>query len=353
MEKRLTKILSLALALTLFIPVLVFGEGMKDIETSPYKKEIMKLVEEGILSGYPDKTFKPENSITRGEFAKMMSNALKLEEDKGSGKIFKDVVGKWHQGAVGAVYKAGLMEGTGKGNFKPEEKITREQMIVVVIRGLKMEELSRELKLEPEFKDSAKISFWAKDQIALAQKIGLLGEMDNFNPLKPADRQTVAKLTYELVYNREIYENNFETIIKPEEDPGDEKPGENNEEADKSKEDKPGDKTSEERLSYDEIVSKYMGKLESLQSTYTGKLNSLYNQARKEYEEGGKPTEIYNKYSGIASSLEAEADAEVSSLLSQLESELSKYGYDTSIVGEIQSQYEQIKATTEDSILNP
>ena len=349
MQKKLAKVLLLILILTLFIPALVFGEEMKDLETSPYKEEILKLIEDGALSGYPDGTFRPEKNITRGEFAKMITNALKLEEDKEGGKFFKDVVGKWHQGAVGAVYKAGLMVGTGEDKFEPEENITREQMVAVVIRGLKLEELSKELKLESEFKDSAKISSWAKYQIGLAQKIGLLSEMDNFNPLEPADRQTVAKLTYELVYNREIYKKNFDTIIKPEEDVNEEKPEEEKDE-EKNKEE---DKFEEEKPSYDAIVSKYTSQLQSLQSKYTGELNNLYSQAKSEYEDGGKPTEIYNKYSEIAMALESQADAEVSSVLSQLENELIKYGYDTFIVNELQMEYERIKSETEDSLLNP
>ena len=346
MQRKLARILSLTLVLTLFIPILVLGQGMKDLEKSPYKKEIMKLIEDEVVSGYSDNTFRPEKNITRGEFSKMIANALKLKEDKEGGKAFKDVVGKWHQGYVGAVYKAGLMEGMGKGNFGADENITREQMIVVVIRGLGMEKLSQELKLEPEFKDSTKISFWAKDQVALAQKIGLLNGVDTLNPRGSADRQTVAKLTYELIYNREVYEKNFKTLVESGKDIDEKKP------TDEKKPEQSGggwvppivdEKPKEEKTHYEILVDKYIGELEDLETHYIGELLKLYNEGKKEYDSASDKAAVANKYKNKAKVLETEADKEVEAILLQMKQELNKYGYDTSIVDETRKAYEQKK----------
>lgn len=359
MKKRFLNVVSLVLVLAMFVPVFSFGEGMKDLEISPYKEEIQKLIEDGVLSGYTDGTFRPEGSITRGEFTKMIANALKLKADKDSAKNFKDVKGKWYEGYVGAVYKAGLMEGTGKTTFSPEENVTREQMAVILIRGLDMEKTANEIKIDLEFVDSENISSWAKNSVVLACKIGIIEGIKNedgtisFNPEKDADRQIVAKIAYELVYNHETYIKNVDELSSSKEA---EKKDENkNETKETEKKDKNGQTQTNEKPDKASVVSKYTSKLSSLQSKYEGKLSSLVSKAKSEYEANKdnpdfSVTELYNKYESLGRSLESQADSEVESVLSQLEGELSSNGYDTSVVNDLRSQYEQAKTSAEDSL---
>lgn len=357
MKKRFLNVVSLVLVLAMFVPVFSFGEGMNDVETSPYKDEILKLLEEGILSGYPDGTFKPEGSITRGEFTKMIAKALKLEEDKESAKNFKDVKGKWYEGYVGAVFKAGLMEGTSKTTFAPEKNVTREQMIVILIRGLKMEELAKEMSLELVFKDGDTVSPWAKDHIALANKIGLINGDGtiSFNPKEYSDRQTVAKFTFELIYNNETYNKKvFDLYNSNEKEEKDDKKGNVNEPVKEDTEE--AKKDDDKKPDYDSIVSKHKSELSSLQSKYEGELSSLLSQAKREYEANKdnpdfSVTEFYKKYEGLGRNLEGQADSEVESVLSVLGEELKSNGYDTSIVDDLRSQYEEAKEDKEDSIL--
>lgn len=338
MKKGLLPLLSLVLVLVL-VPNFVIGEGLKDIEASPYKIEIEKLVTEGIILGYPDGTFMPEATITRAELSSIFVRSLKLEPDSDAANHFIDVKGKWHQGIIGGVYKSGLMIGKSKLEFVPEENVTMEELAVILIRGFDLEKSANELKIKAEFTDNDKIATWSKNSVALAYDIELINGTLNddgtitFNPKKHVDRQTVAKLVYELIYNKDIYNKRLNDLIKLDED------------SEKSE-------VVDEKPTYESIVSKYNSKMNSLQLKYVGLLDSLLEQAKIEYNnEKDNPdfsiTSMYFKYESIALDYETQADREVDDILSLLEGELNQFGYDASIASEMLKQYNEIKESTE------
>lgn len=345
MKKILTVMLALIMLTSFAIPSL--AEGLKDLEGSKYKTEIEKLVEDGTLAGYPDGSFKPQSGITRGELARILATTLNLEEDKESAVHFTDVVGKWNQGYVGALYKAKIMVGIGADKFGQDNDVTREELAVILLRIFNLEETANELALDIEFKDAETISSWAKNAVSFANKIGLMSGIENadgsfkFSPKTSGARELVGKLVYELKYNREIYEETIVAIEKAsQEKPKDETKAE----------EKPEEKPAENKPSYDSIVSKYTSKLTSLQSSATSKADSLIAQAKAEYEAnkntpGFSASQLYDKYMGIAQGIASQVDGQVSSILSSLESELSSHGYDTSVVGDLQSQYDEARAS--------
>lgn len=331
--------LALSLLLSFAIPSL--AEGLKDLEGSKYKVEIEKLVEDGTLTGYPDGTFKPMNGITRGELAKILAVTLKLEEDKESAKHFADVVGKWNQGYVGALYKAKIMIGIGQDKFGQDNDVTREELAVIMLRIFNLEELANEMALEIELNDIASISTWAKNAVTFASKIGLMESLEGkFEPKALGERELVAKLVYELKYNKETYDESIEVLkgeIK-----GEAKP------EDKKEDSKPAE-TGQNKPSQESIVSKYYAMLSSLQSNAQSQYDSLYAQAKVEYEAnknnpGFSPSELYAKYEAIGLGKLAEIDGQVSSILSSLESELSSHGYDTSVVADFQAEYDAARS---------
>ncbi len=347
MKKRVLFLLSTVLVLSLLIPTFVFGDCLTDIETSPYKVEIEKLVEEGIIFGYPDKTFKPEGTISREELVSILVKALKLEEDKDAGSNFIDVKSTWSEGIVGAVYNKGIMIGKSKTEFGPKDNITKEEMAVLLLRAFGLEEVSKELKLETEFEDNEVLGLWSKYSVSLAFKLGLFNATTNkdgtmsFNPKLLVDRQTVAKLVYELISNEKVYKDRVNTLKL-------ESTGENKDVNDETNK----NEANNEKRTYDSIVAKYTNQLSLLESKYSGILDSLMSQAKAEYEQNKdnqdfSVTALYKKYEAIAREYEVQADSEVSSVLSQLSSELTQYGYDTSIVGELQQQYEAKKEAIE------
>ena len=83
----------------------------------------------GYCSGYEDGTFKPSATITRAEAAVMIANAAGLEQDATGAAGFTDSIPAWAQGSVGAVVNAGFMSGYPDGTFAANQSITRAEAV--------------------------------------------------------------------------------------------------------------------------------------------------------------------------------------------------------------------------------
>ncbi|NBD27275.1 chitobiase/beta-hexosaminidase C-terminal domain-containing protein [Paenibacillus glycinis] len=121
----------------------------------------------GILSGYPDGTFRGGNGLTRAEFVVILSRVFHLNAAVASGKPeFADASSHWARGYIEAFAKAGYIKGFPDGSFKPDGKITRAQAVVlingIVGRGL-------QLVTAPRF-DDVPPGHWAYPAIMAAAK---------------------------------------------------------------------------------------------------------------------------------------------------------------------------------------
>lgn len=353
MKKRFIKSMVFALIFTMLIQANVFAEKVTDIDESEFKVEIEKLIEDGIIKGYPDNTFRPLGNITRSELSTVLVRALDLKEDFKSGEHFIDAKDKWYQGYVGALHKVGIIKGKTEKTFVPNDNITRQELAVILIRAFGLEEAALELKIESDLKDFNEIPNWAKYSVSLANKIGLMKEIKSkdvnlFEGSKLADRQLVAKLVYELKYNKKSYEDTINKLLET------------------KKEDRPIDKTTdkvvdkvnekskektekETKPSYDSIVEKYVSKLTDLEEEANKQVDDLISQAKAEYKAnkntpGFSVGKLYDKYMEIGTKAAEEIDKQVNTILSDLESELTNYGYDTDIISELQAQYEESKS---------
>ena len=77
----------------------------------------------GIITGYPDGTFKPNKPITRAEFAAI---AARFDETQsGKSATFSDVIGHWAAKEIGIAYYNDWIKGYPDGTFKPDQNITR------------------------------------------------------------------------------------------------------------------------------------------------------------------------------------------------------------------------------------
>ncbi|MCG9969971.1 Ig-like domain-containing protein, partial [Pelotomaculum terephthalicicum JT] len=148
--------------------------SLNDITGHWAMDNINKLVDMGCINGYPDGSFKPDHTITRAEFATMLVKAFKLESQ--GGKIFADTASHWAKDYLVAAAANGVINGYDNNTFGPDDLITREQMAVMIVKAAKLNMVTE----ETAFADSGSISGWAGEAMATAAKNGLIkGYPDN------------------------------------------------------------------------------------------------------------------------------------------------------------------------------
>ena len=148
----------------------------------------------GYISGYPDSTFKPGNTITRAEFVSILGKALKLAAYNPAAPDFSDVAqGDWFYGSVEDAVYAGIVKGYG-GAFKPDDPITREEMAVILVKALNEQaQAGSSMNSGTAFKDDASISAWAKGFVAVAVQDGLIKGYPGDNSFRPKSAATRAE----------------------------------------------------------------------------------------------------------------------------------------------------------------
>ncbi|ERT62729.1 S-layer homology domain-containing protein, partial [Peptoniphilus sp. BV3AC2] len=110
-----------------------FGSNNTKVEP---KKEVKEVKERGhheaYMYGYPDGTFRPNANITRAEAAAMISRLKGYSLNDKTAPEFKDSKVGWFKAAINAVFKNGLMKGYKDGNFRPNDKITRAEFAQMI-----------------------------------------------------------------------------------------------------------------------------------------------------------------------------------------------------------------------------
>lgn len=134
-----------------------------DVSEKHWAKESIELVTKaGLFKGYPDTSFKPDETITRGEFAAVIYNFLDLESSTGLVNNFKDIDDHWAKSYILKLASLKYINGYSDETFRPNNKIKRDECVVLVNRALNRGPLNG-AKLE--FIDVPE-SYWAYKDIA-------------------------------------------------------------------------------------------------------------------------------------------------------------------------------------------
>ena len=103
-------------------------------DTAWYAAAVSTLSKMGVISGYPDGTFRPNAPITRAEFAAMIARFD--ETAKSADTPFTDISGHWAENAIGKAYGNGWIKGSSKTVFCPESNLTRAETATLLNRVL-------------------------------------------------------------------------------------------------------------------------------------------------------------------------------------------------------------------------
>jgi S-layer homology domain len=168
---------------------------------------IKALVEKEIIKGYPDGTFKPDQPVTRAEFAALLNRAFDLKEVRAARK-FKDVPKKfWAAEVIQKAYKGGFLSGYPNGTFAPKQNIIRIQSLVSLVNGSKLEP-SGTLDINGVFGDAAQVPSYGQNALIAATQrcVAVSVEFDssklpggNFGPNTVATRADVAAYIHQVL----------------------------------------------------------------------------------------------------------------------------------------------------------
>ncbi len=150
---------------------------------------IMFMVDKGILKGTGPGYFSPDRPARRSEFAVIMVKALNLPVEN-TELNFKDVQTKhWAYSFIAAAQKAGLMSGYPDGTFKPDKEVTRGEMAVILVRAFGLEKTGT----ATEFSDVPSDYWAAEAILTLADNKITKGYEDRtFRPSLPVRRSEAA-----------------------------------------------------------------------------------------------------------------------------------------------------------------
>lgn len=152
-------------------------------------EEALKVARPGYMTGYPDKTFKPKNAMTRAEVSAVFTRIMTHGEKVGAFSSFRDIDdSKWYASSVGYMEKKGLINGYKDGTFKPQKTITRAEFARILAGYANLTPING----GTDYRD-VKSSHWASGYIAAVEQAGLMSGRGKgrFAPSENITRQEV------------------------------------------------------------------------------------------------------------------------------------------------------------------
>jgi parallel beta-helix repeat protein len=152
--------------------------------TNHWAREFIEgLVAMGIVSGFPDNTFKPDAPLNRGQYAALLAKAFDIAP-KRNATVFQDVADNfWGKAAVEKVNRAGFMSGYPDSTFRPDQNLIRVQAIVALVAGLQLK--GGNPNSLTKYSDRVQIPSYATDAVATATERKMIVNYPSVNQLEP------------------------------------------------------------------------------------------------------------------------------------------------------------------------
>ncbi|WP_249897903.1 Ig-like domain-containing protein [Paenibacillus sp. PK3_47] len=113
----------------------ISGAAYNDVTAGHWAVNAISLVSSsGIMKGYEDGSFKPNQTITRAEMATILSRLITVAGE--NAVSFSDITGHWAQAAVEMTARAGIITGYENGTFRPNQSLTRAEAVTIINRAL-------------------------------------------------------------------------------------------------------------------------------------------------------------------------------------------------------------------------
>lgn len=170
------------------------------------------LVQHKVVSGYPNDEFRPEQPVTRAEFAAMLQAAFGEKSVLQTELNFKDVSSDfWAASAIANTTASGFWSGYPDQTFRPQQTMSRANALFVLAKGLNLKAESPPEEVLKIYKDGERVAEDAREAIAAATEAGLVVNYPNpqfLNPNQSATRAEAAAFVYQAL----VHTNRAEKI---------------------------------------------------------------------------------------------------------------------------------------------
>lgn len=190
MKKRIALLLVSAICVSTVPAATAASQTFTDVpEDSPYSQAIQAAVEQGFMGGYGEGKFGPDDSVTRAQIVQVLYN--KYGEGTGTDSGFTDVAADmWYAKAVTWAVRRGVVSGYGNGKFGPDDTLTREQIATIFYNFAGRPEVDGDLN---EYTDMDSVDGYAVVPMIWAIKNGIVAASGSaLTPDADASRGQVA-----------------------------------------------------------------------------------------------------------------------------------------------------------------
>ncbi len=185
------KIFSVVITVMMIMSLMICGQAasFSDVEaTHKNYTAITTLADMGIINGYTDGTFKPDNAVTRAEMAKLISVLYGYDVNSVAKSPFTDVADDhWAVTFIATMKDVGIINGMGDGTFLPNNEVTYEQSLKMIVCALNWGEIAAQASTPED---------WSLGYRQQALKLGITKGVVVDSNSSPAPRGTIAQLLY-------------------------------------------------------------------------------------------------------------------------------------------------------------
>ena len=181
---------------------------------------ILALVDRKIFADSTDNKFRPEESMTRAELARLIQRMSDDKEPIQKPIDFKDVKDNSPVApAIDHTVKTGYLKGYPNNEFRPEKQIPRVEVIAALASGLSLKPSTKATKTLQLYTDRAKVPKWAVDKVVLVTEVGIVVNHPKRKLLQPnrtATRAEVAAMIYQAMAKKgQVPAKASEYVVKP------------------------------------------------------------------------------------------------------------------------------------------
>lgn len=201
----------------LYIPAL-HAATLQDLEGHWSVNDVNKLITRGSVGGYPDGTFKPDATVTRAEFSKILRQSIGYQTVDGNS--FTDTRTHWALSDIQTLVKNQVIIPSEYGkNYGPDSNITRREIAIMLVRAMGLNDSAIASSGEyTGFTDDSNIKSYDKGYLYLARELGLVGGYED-GSFRPNNRATRAEACVMIVRVLNLMGIDTQTPAQPDNNP--------------------------------------------------------------------------------------------------------------------------------------